>query len=144
MKKDRVFLDSDVILDLLTEREPHFEAVLDLFIGIQNKKILAYTSPVVIANVFYIMARHSNKEKALRALIKIKALIKVLSCGDEEIELALSSDFTDFEDSIQYYTALNHKMDFILTRNVKDYKNANMNVITPFEYINSTLWIILR
>ena len=138
MKKDKVFLDSDVILDLLTEREPHFDAVVNLFIKIQNKKVRAFTSPVVIANVFYIMARHTNKEKALRALIKIKALITVLACGDDEIELALSSDFTDFEDSIQYYTALNHKIDFIITRNVKDYKNANMNVVTPFEYINAT------
>ena len=137
MKKDKVFLDSDVILDLLTEREPHLEAVINIFIEIQNKKISAYTSPVVIANVFYIMARHTNKNTALKALIKIKSLIKVLSCGDDEIELALSSDFTDFEDSIQYYTALNHKIDFILTRNVKDYKNANMNVVTPLEYIAS-------
>jgi predicted nucleic acid-binding protein len=137
MKKDKVFLDSDVILDLLTEREPHLEAVINLFIEIQNKKISAYTSPVVIANVFYIMARHTNKDRALKALIKIKSLIKVLSCGDDEIELALSSDFTDFEDSIQYYTALNHKIDFIITRNVKDYKNANMNVVTPLEYIAS-------
>ena len=137
MKKDKVFLDSDVILDLLTEREPHLEAVINLFIEIQNKKISAYTSPVVIANVFYIMARHTNKDRALKALIKIKSLIKVLSCGDDEIELALSSDFTDFEDSIQYYTALNHKIDFIITRNVKDYKNANMNVLTPLEYIAS-------
>ncbi len=137
MKKDKVFLDSDVILDLLTEREPHLEAVINLFIEIQNKKISAYTSPVVIANVFYIMDRHTNKDRAHKALIKIKSLIKVLSCGDDEIELALSSDFTDFEDSIQYYTALNHKIDFIITRNVKDYKNANMNVVTPLEYIAS-------
>ena len=68
MKKDKVFLDSDVILDLLTEREPHFDSVLDLFILIENKKIQGYTSPVVIANVFYIIVigsvavklRHTN------------------------------------------------------------------------------------
>ena len=58
MKKDKVFLDSDVILDLLTEREPHFVSVLDLFILIENKKIQGYTSPVVIANVFYIITKH--------------------------------------------------------------------------------------
>ena len=137
MKKDKVFLDSDVILDLLTEREPHFDSVLDLFILIENKKIQGYTSPVVIANVFYIITKHFNKEKAYKSLIKIKSLIKVLNCGDSEIELALSAEFSDFEDSIQYYTALNNKIDFIITRNVKDYKHANMNVLTPLEYINS-------
>jgi predicted nucleic acid-binding protein len=137
MKKDKVFLDSDVILDLLTEREPHFQGSLDLFLMIQEKKILAYTSPVVIANIFYILNRHFSKEKAISSLIKVKALIKVLNCGDDEIELALSSDFKDFEDSIQYYTALAHKMDIILTRNIKDYRTANMNVSTPLEYINT-------
>ena len=137
MKKDKVFLDSDVILDLLTEREPHFRASLDLFLLIQEKKILAHTSPVVIANIFYILNRHFSREKAISSLIKVKSLIKVLSCGDDEIELALSSGFKDFEDSIQYYTALAHGMDVILTRNVKDYKMANINVSTPLEYINT-------
>lgn len=54
MKKEKVFLDTDVILDLLTEREPHFEAAVELFLHIQDKTIRAYTSPVIIANIFYI------------------------------------------------------------------------------------------
>ena len=137
MNKDKVFLDSDVILDLLTERNPHFESAVELFLMIQSQKISAFTSPIVIANIFYILSRHFNKEKALRSLIKIKTLVKVLNCGDDEIELALSSDFKDFEDSIQYFTALRHKMDIILTRNVKDYKPAKLNVSTPLEYINT-------
>lgn len=139
MKKDKIFLDSDVILDLLTEREPHFPAARDLFLLIQDKKVLAYTSPVVIANIFYILNRHFSREKAIGALIKLKSLVKVLSCGDAEIELALSSSFKDFEDSIQYYTALAHGMDIIVTRNVKDYKAANINVSTPLEYINTNV-----
>ncbi len=139
MKKDKVFLDSDVILDLLTEREPHFPAARDLFLLIQDKKVLAYTSPVVVANIFYILNRHFSQEKAISSLIKLKSLVKVLSCGDAEIELALSSGFKDFEDSIQYYTALAHGMDIILTRNVKDYKTANINVSTPLEYTNTNV-----
>lgn len=137
MSKDKVFLDSDVILDLLTERKPHFEPSLELFLMIQKKKILAFTSPVVIANMFYILSRHFNKEKAIRSLTKIKKLVKVLNCGDDEIERALSSDFKDFEDAIQYFTALAHEMDIILTRNVKDYKMAKINVSTPLEYVNT-------
>ena len=139
MKKEKIFLDSDVILDLLTERQPHFVAARDLFLLIQDKKVLAYTSPVVIANIFYILNRHFDRGKAISSLIKLKSLVKVLSCGDAEIELALSSGFKDFEDSIQYYTALAHGMDIILTRNVKDYKTANINVSTPLEYINTSV-----
>jgi predicted nucleic acid-binding protein len=137
MKKDKVFLDSDVILDLLTQREPHYQPSLNLFLMIQEKKILGYTSPVVIANIFYILNRQLNRDKAISSLIKIKALITILRCGDSEIELALLSDFKDFEDAIQYHTALAHEMDIILTRNVKDYKTANINVCTPIEYIST-------
>lgn len=137
MKKDKVFLDTDVILDLLTEREPHFEPVVQLFLKIQDKTISAYTSPVAIANIFYILNRHFDRKKAIQSLIKIKSLVKVLNCGDRIIELALSSEFKDFEDSIQYYTALEHGLDILITRNVKDYKTANIIVSTPLEYITA-------
>lgn len=137
MKKPRIFLDCDVILDLLTEREPHFKASLQLFVKVQNKEVMAYTSPVVIANIFYIFNRHFDRKKSIQSLIKLKSLIKILNCGDKEIELALSSDFKDFEDSIQYYTALQNGIDTLITRNTKDYKTAKINILTPIEFINS-------
>jgi len=137
MTKDKVFLDTDVILDLLAEREPHFEAAVELFLQIQDKTILAYTSPVIIANIFYILNRHFDRKKAIQSLIKLKSLVKVLNCGDHVIELALSSDFKDFEDSIQYYTALENNIDILITRNVKDYKTANITTSTPLEYVKS-------
>jgi len=137
MTKDKVFLDTDVILDLLAEREPHFEAAVELFLQIQDKTILAYTSPVIIANIFYILNRHFDRKKAIQSLIKLKSLVKVLNCGDHVIELALSSDFKGFEDSIQYYTALENNIDILITRNVKDYKTANITTSTPLEYVKS-------
>ncbi|MHC4870981.1 MAG: type II toxin-antitoxin system VapC family toxin [Planctomycetota bacterium] len=137
MKKKKVFLDADVILDLLTERKPHFLPAVELFTMIQDKQVFAYTSPVVIANLFYLLVRHSTRKKAVQSLIKLKTLVKVLNCGDNEIELALASDFKDFEDSIQYYTALENDMDILITRNIKDYKSANIPVVTPYEFVNS-------
>ncbi len=137
MKKEKVFLDTDVILDLLTEREPHFKAAVELFLYIQDKTVWAYTSPVIIANIFYILNRHLDRKKAIQSLIKLRSLVKVLNCGDRVIELALSSDFKDFEDAIQYYTALENNIDILITRNVKDYKTANITISTPLEYIKS-------
>ncbi|MCI5145875.1 MAG: PIN domain-containing protein [Candidatus Electrothrix sp. AR3] len=137
MKQEKIFLDTDVILDLLTERELHFKAAVELFLHIQDKTIRAYTSPVIIANIFYILNRHLGRKEAIQSLIKLKSLVKVLNCGDRVIELALSSDFKDFEDSIQYYTALENNIDILITQNVKDYKTANITVSTPLEYIKS-------
>ena len=71
MKKDKIFIDTDVILDLLTEREPHFEAAVELFLQIQDKTILAYTSPVIIANIFYILNK-SLYRKLLRCTPQVR------------------------------------------------------------------------
>jgi predicted nucleic acid-binding protein len=137
MNKDKVFLDTDVILDLLTRREPHFEPAVELFLEIQNKAIQAYTSPVVIANLFYILHRHFDRKKAIQSLMKIRTLVGVLNCGVHVIDSALLSDFTDFEDAVQYYTALENSIDIIITRNIKDYKTATITVTTPLEYMRS-------
>lgn len=137
MNRDKVFLDTDVILDLLTQREPHFEPAVELFLEIQDKAIQAYTSPVVVANLFYILNRHFDRKKAIQSLMKLRTLVGVLNCGDHAIDSALSSDFTDFEDAVQYYTALENSIDILITRNIKDYKTATINITTPLEYMRS-------
>ncbi|MCI5122362.1 MAG: PIN domain-containing protein [Candidatus Electrothrix sp. AUS4] len=90
MKPDKVFLDTDVILDLLTQREPHSAPAVELFLEIQDKVIQAYTSPVVVANIFYILNRHFDRKKAIRSLSKLRSLVGVLPCGEHVIDLALS------------------------------------------------------
>ncbi len=78
------------------------------------------------------------KPKAVRGiLIQFKVLIRILTTDDRIIELALGSDFDDFEDAIQHYTALVHDMDAIITRNKKDFKTANLPVMTARELLNT-------
>lgn len=137
MKRVKVFLDADVILDLLTQREPHFAPAAALFLSIQNKELTACTSPVVIANIFYILSKHLGRERAEQSIRKLRMLVKVLSCGERVIDLALASGFADFEDAIQYCTALEHKISILITRNVQDYKAATISILTPLEYIES-------
>ncbi|SHJ00558.1 PIN domain-containing protein [Desulfatibacillum alkenivorans DSM 16219] len=126
MKTEGVFLDADVILDLLMEREPHFEPVGKLFLKIQDGEVSAFTSPVIIADLFYILNRHFDRKLAVQSLLKLTSLIKVLS-----------SDLKDFEDAIQYYSAMAGNVPTLITRNVKDYKAAAITIMTPVEYISS-------
>ena len=137
MKQEPVFLDTDVILDLLLERDPYFEPAVSLFLKIQNQQVSAFTSPVVIANLFYILNRHLGRKAAVQSLMKLKTLVTVIDCGERVIMQALSSDFKDFEDAIQYYTALEGGVLTLITRNVKDYKTAALAIMTPLEYISS-------
>ena len=134
---NKVFVDSDVILDLLAHRIPHFHFAALLFTFADMKKIELYTSPTVLCNVFYILRKEIGIEQAKTAMRKLRLIINVIDSSEKTIDCALNSDFSDFEDAIQYYTAQNHKLITIVTRNVKDYKNSNLSVETPEMFLCS-------
>ena len=134
---NKVFVDSDVILDLLAHRIPHFHFAALLFTFADMKKIELYTSPTVLCNVFYILRKEIGIEKAKTALRKLRLIINIIDSSEKTIDCALNSDFSDFEDAIQYYTAQNHNLSVIVTRNVKDYKDSKLNVATPEMFLCS-------
>ena len=134
---NKVFVDSDVILDLLAHRVPHFHISALLFTFADMNKIELYTSPTVFCNVFYILRKELGIEKAKESLRKLRLIVKVIDSSEKTIDSALNSVFSDFEDAIQYYTAQNHKLTTIVTRNVKDYKNSNLSVETPEMFLCS-------
>ena len=132
---NKVFVDSDVILDLLAQRIPRFHFSALLFTFADMKKLELYTSPTVFCNVFYILRKELGIEKAKSALRKLRLLIKIIDSSEKTIDCALNSDFSDFEDAIQCYTAQNHQISIIVTRNVKDYKTAGIIVQNPETFL---------
>ena len=136
MKK--IFVDSDVILDLLAKREPFYPYAAQLFSLVDKGKIKAHVSAIIITNLHYVLRKMTNKEQAIKSLQKLKLLLKILPVDEKIIDLALASDFKDFEDSIQYYVAKENEIDFLLTRNKKDYKTADITILTPEEYLKLT------
>jgi predicted nucleic acid-binding protein len=132
---NKVFVDSDVILDLLAQRIPHFHFSALLFTFADMKKLELYTSPTVFCNVFYILRKELGIEKAKSALRKLRLLIKIIDSSEKTIDCALNSDFSDFEEAIQCYTAQNHQISIIVTRNVKDYKTAGIIVQNPETFL---------
>lgn len=130
----KIFVDNDVILDVLLERKD-FEYSRDLLTQVEQKKVKAYTSPIIFTNSFYIISKLRDKKKAWSALKKIRLLFAVSKITEKSIDLALASDFLDFEDAVQYYVALEQKVDYIVTRNKKDYITTQIPVVTPQEYI---------
>ena len=131
----KVFIDSDVILDVLCKRIPHYQYSAQIFTLSDLKKINLYTTSLSFANVYYILRKTVGGEKAKYFLRKLRLLIKILAADEKETDLALNSKFTDFEDALQYYTALKHNMEVILTRNVKDYKEKDIIVQTPEHFV---------
>jgi predicted nucleic acid-binding protein len=131
----RVFVDSDVILDLLLAREPFFPSAADLFLLIQESRVEGFTSPVVFANLFYILRQGMSASEAVTALRKLRLLLGILSVDEKTIDRGLASSFADFEDAIQYYTAVAHRLDAVVTRNKKDYKAAEIPVLDAAECV---------
>ena len=132
---NKLFVDTDVILDLLGQRIPHFHFSAVLFTFAEMKKLELYTSPLILANTFYILRKQLGNDQAKNALRKLRILLHIIDSSEAIVDKALNSDFADFEDAIQYYTALEHGISIILTRNLRDYKNASVIVQTPEAFL---------
>ena len=134
---NKAFVDTDVILDLLAQRVPHFHFSAVLFTFAEMKKLELYTTPLILANTFYILRKQLGNDEAKKLLRKLRILLHVIDSSESVVDKALNSDFADFEDGIQYYTALEHKISLILTRNLRDYKKASVIVQTPEAFLVS-------
>lgn len=136
MKK--LFLDSDVLLDLLLDREPFSEDITTLIEESINAEFKLCTSPISITNIHYIIGRLENKQKANLKTKKILKIVDVENVGQSVINSASNSAFKDFEDSVQNYCAMESGHRIIITRNTKDYKESELSILTPKEYLAKT------
>jgi predicted nucleic acid-binding protein len=135
--KRRIFVDSDVILDVLAEREPFHQHAEKLFDRIAKGEMEAFTSPLVFSNLFYIMRKQIGASKANVLLKNLRLLLKVLPMNEKVVDLALASPMPDFEDAMQYYCAANSGVETIVTRNGRDFKSIPIALFTPEEYLKS-------
>lgn len=131
----KIFVDSDIVLDVLCKRDPYYEYAAKVFSLADMKKLTVYTTSLVVANVYYILRKAIGIEKSKEALRKLRLLVKIISVEEREVDLALNSSFSDFEDALHYYTAVKHGMETLLTRNIKDYKEKDLIIQTPEQFI---------
>ncbi len=131
----KIFIDTDIILDLLAERQPFYKNAAAVFTLIDRGKIKGFTSPIVFANLHYILSKQLSKNYAIKNLKKLRTLIKIVPVDERIIDLSLESDFKDYEDAIQYNTAISAGISTLITRNIKDYKNPTITVCSPDEYL---------
>lgn len=134
-----IFLDTNIVIDFLGERENFYIASAKILTLADKKKIKIFISPTSIANSFYILSRFERPKIVLEKIRKFKLLCTISIMDDEVIEKAINSDFKDFEDSMQYYSALATNCDILITRNEKDFKNALIPVMNPENYLKTII-----
>jgi predicted nucleic acid-binding protein len=134
----RLFIDTNIVIDLLSKREPHYAESAILFSLADRNKIALSVSALTFANTAYVLLKQLKTGKVKEILRKLRVLIQVLPLDDKTIGLALNDEsFADFEDGLQYYTALENDMDIIITRNLKDFKSAKIPVMTAEQFIET-------
>lgn len=132
----RVLIDTDIILDFFFDREPFAENVAKILSLCESEEIKGFVTPVIISNVYYLLRQTAKHEKVIEKLKLLVSITGVLVTDKDVIVQALNSEFNDFEDALQNYSAESDKeIDLILTRNTKDFKNSLLAVMTPDSYI---------
>lgn len=136
MKK--LLIDTNIVIDLLAKREPFYESAALLFSLADKGKIELSVSSLTFANTNYVLSRLKSLDETRTILRQLKILVKVLSLNDKIIDLALNDkNLKDFEDGLQYYSALENKHDIIITRNLKEFKNSIIPIMNAKDWLKN-------
>ena len=132
----RLLIDTNIVIDLLSKREKFYDEAADLFSRADKKELELTISTLTFANTNYILTKLKSAKEAREILRKFKVLVELLNLDDKITVLALSDgNFPDFEDGLQYYSAIENQIDVIITRNKKDFKNSKIPVLTAKEFL---------
>ena len=131
----RIFLDTNILLDVLSERKPHYAAAAALWTLAETRKVDARISALSFSNVYYILCRLSDRKKAEQGIRILFNLFTVAPVEEKIIGQAIDSNFRDFEDAIQYFCAVQSKTRFFITRNSRDFPQERMSILTAAEFL---------
>ena len=135
--KNRLFIDTNVMLDLLGERVPYYDSIAKIATLADKGKVKMIVSALSYATVFYLLSKYEDVNKVKEKLRKFKVISEISDVDSKVIEKGLSSNFTDFEDSLQYYCAIKADSSILITGNGKDFKSSEIPVMTAEEYLQS-------
>lgn len=131
----KVFLDTNVMIDLIIQRKPFFEQIAEITTIAEKNKIELFTSSLSFVNTFYVASKVNSKELVLETLKKFRIICNVSIIDELNIDKSLISNFEDFEDAVQYNSAIYHECDYIITRDKKGFKNSKITIMNPEEFL---------
>ncbi len=135
----KVLFDTNIILDVLLDRELFVELSASLVSLVEEKEIKGYLCATTITTIDYLITKSHNRQTAKNELSKLLGIFQICAVNEHVLQLALNSKFKDFEDAVQFYSGVCDNVDSIVTRNTKDYKEEQISVYTPAE-----IWSIIQ
>lgn len=132
-----LFLESDVLIDVLQNRAPHATYGANVIDYSVRGRFRLITSPLCIANAHYTFSKAVGQERSKNAIRELLELVELAPMPASVVKDALASSMKDFEDAMQVSTARSAGADVILTRNIRDFKNSPIRVLTPSQFLST-------
>jgi predicted nucleic acid-binding protein len=132
----KVLFDTNIILDVLLDRKPFSEHASYLMSKVERSEINGFLCATTVTTIHYLLSKHLNKEKAIDNINSIIALFEIASVNRLVIEDALKSKFSDFEDSVLHESARHAGAEYLITRNIKDFKRSTIPAYTATEFLS--------
>ncbi len=133
----RVFIDTNIMLDFLGERHPYYEPIAKIATLSDKDKLKMVVSPISFATVNYLLSKYESPKSAIEKLRKFKVISEISILDEHIVEKALNSEFSDFEDALQYFSATASNCDIIITRNAKDFRQSLLPIMSADEFWKS-------
>jgi predicted nucleic acid-binding protein len=135
-----LFVDTNIVIDLFAKREPFYTEAATLFSLADTKKLSLNVSALTFANANYILIQSKKQDEAKLIFRKLKLIVSVVSLDEKIVGLSLNdNDFKDYEDALQYYSALDNGAEAIITRNLRDFKKSKLPVMTAAQFLKNFL-----
>jgi predicted nucleic acid-binding protein len=129
-------IDTDVLIDSSFQRQPFAGDSTKLLELCELGTIQGYTTPLLISNLYYLIRKAHTHENTISIVKKLSQILTIIPVSKNSVSQAIESTFKDFEDALQYFTCMEHgNIQFIITRNKKDYKSSALAVMTPTEFL---------
>lgn len=132
---DKLYIDCNILIDWLTDRQPFSIYANRLLTLIEKRLVIGIVSPLTLSNTYYIIRKHTNNKIANEFLNDAKILFDILDITKASTISAIENKHKDFEDDLHYYTAIENKLYFIITRNKKDFLHDKIKIMTAEEYL---------
>ncbi|AFZ56455.1 PIN domain-containing protein [Anabaena cylindrica FACHB-243] len=131
----QVLFDSDVLLDILAQRQPFVLASAQALNTVMKRQVQGFVSGHAVTNIFYILRRQIGSEAARKLIENLLQNIKIASVTDEVIHQALQSAIKDFEDAVTSAAAMGAGLEIIVTRNKSDFAESSIPAMLPEEFL---------
>lgn len=131
----KIFLDINVVLDVLGKRKPFYQSSAAILSLAEKGQVNAIMAAHSVTTIFYLMEKHFGRARANAALLDLFNLITIEEVNEDVLKEALSLNWKDYEDAVQAVAAIKSKSTHFITRNIKDFSNLTLKVMTPDEFL---------